>query len=103
MNDFRFKMRRLGDELAVNRSKLSWKDRLHYQFPPRLAPYNLAMLDANSQVLQNGNIVILSKIHNPVVGIFLRSVLFFFFFQRSNEQPFCSKIIFRFFYYIILN
>ncbi|XP_072379318.1 phosphatidylinositol 4,5-bisphosphate 3-kinase catalytic subunit beta isoform isoform X3 [Diabrotica undecimpunctata] len=36
INDFRFKMRRMGDELAQHRSKQTWVDRLKYQFPPRL-------------------------------------------------------------------
>lgn len=37
VNDFRFKMRRLGDEIAQLRTKASWFERLNYQFPPRLA------------------------------------------------------------------
>ncbi|XP_018318828.1 phosphatidylinositol 4,5-bisphosphate 3-kinase catalytic subunit delta isoform [Agrilus planipennis] len=41
INDFRFKMRKLGDEIAYERSKLSWQERLHYQFPPRLAQGNV--------------------------------------------------------------
>uniref|UniRef100_A0A6P7GNJ1 Phosphatidylinositol 4,5-bisphosphate 3-kinase catalytic subunit delta isoform-like n=1 Tax=Diabrotica virgifera virgifera TaxID=50390 RepID=A0A6P7GNJ1_DIAVI len=36
INDFRFKMRRMGDELAQHRAKQTWVDRLKYQFPPRL-------------------------------------------------------------------
>lgn len=39
INDFRFKMRRLGDEIIKERSNKKWEDRLFYQFPPRLASY----------------------------------------------------------------
>ncbi|RZB77474.1 phosphatidylinositol 4,5-bisphosphate 3-kinase catalytic subunit delta isoform, partial [Asbolus verrucosus] len=36
INDFRFKMKKLGDDLAQNRTKYSWQEKLYYQFPPRL-------------------------------------------------------------------
>jgi phosphatidylinositol-4,5-bisphosphate 3-kinase len=37
---FRFKMRKLGDEIAQKRSKYTWLEKLYYQFPPRLCPKN---------------------------------------------------------------
>jgi phosphatidylinositol-4,5-bisphosphate 3-kinase len=40
INDFRFKMRKLGDEIAQKRSKYTWLEKLYYQFPPRLCPKN---------------------------------------------------------------
>lgn len=45
INDFRFKMRKLGDELAEERTKLTWQEKLQYQFPARLNPGNYVMSD----------------------------------------------------------
>ncbi|XP_057663838.1 phosphatidylinositol 4,5-bisphosphate 3-kinase catalytic subunit beta isoform [Diorhabda carinulata] len=56
INDFRFKMRRMGDEIAQQRSKQSWVESLKYQFPPRI--------QSDSFVLDqtvNGNIKIATK------------------------------------------
>lgn len=36
INDFRFKMRKMGEEIAQLRSKQTWLERLYYQFPPRI-------------------------------------------------------------------
>lgn len=66
INDFRFKMRNLGNEIAQNRSKRTWKDRLYYQFPPRLAAVPVTLSETISQ---NGNVVILSKFENDDVSI----------------------------------
>lgn len=64
VNDFRFKMRKLGDEIAQIRSSSGWKERLYYQFPPRLAPALSDTLD------HNGNVVVISKFENDDVRPF---------------------------------
>lgn len=58
VNDFRFKMRRLGDEMAQQRSKKSWLERLHYQFPSRLAKNSCIY---NEILKENRNINVASK------------------------------------------
>ncbi|KAJ8980774.1 hypothetical protein NQ317_016025 [Molorchus minor] len=50
INDFRFKMRKMGDEMTQRRSKQTWQERMFYQFPPRIL--------TNSHILneiKNGN------------------------------------------------
>ncbi|XP_030764150.1 phosphatidylinositol 4,5-bisphosphate 3-kinase catalytic subunit delta isoform-like [Sitophilus oryzae] len=37
INDFRFKMRKVGDEIFKQRHKGTWLDKLLHQFPPRVA------------------------------------------------------------------
>ncbi|KAJ8946954.1 hypothetical protein NQ314_008755 [Rhamnusium bicolor] len=37
INDFRFKMRKMGDDIAQVRSKQTWQEKLNYQFPPRIS------------------------------------------------------------------
>lgn len=51
-------MRKVGDEIAQDRSKRTWEKRLYYQFPPRLAPVALTLTDT---ICQSGNIVLTSK------------------------------------------
>lgn len=68
INDFRFKMRKLGDEIAEDRSKRSWVQRLYYQFPPRLAPVAITLADT---VCQNGNIVLVSKFECADVSLII--------------------------------
>ncbi|XP_064211138.1 phosphatidylinositol 4,5-bisphosphate 3-kinase catalytic subunit delta isoform [Tribolium castaneum] len=38
INDFRFQMRKLGDDITQKRLKYTWLEKLYYQFPPRLCP-----------------------------------------------------------------
>lgn len=40
VNDFRFKMKIMGLEVARNRQRKSWCDRLAYHFPPRFCADN---------------------------------------------------------------
>lgn len=65
VNDFRFQMRKLADEVAGSRSKKSWLDRLYYQFPPRLAAITLDHLECNT-VFQNGCIALVTKMEYGV-------------------------------------
>ncbi|KAF5291172.1 hypothetical protein FQA39_LY14414 [Lamprigera yunnana] len=58
INDFRFKMRKLGDEVAQDRSKYSWEKRLYYQFSPRVTPVSTSLADT---ICRGRNIVITSK------------------------------------------
>lgn len=85
VNDFRFKMRKLGDEIAQTRSRSTWKERLYYQFPPRLAP---ALSDALDH---NGNVVVISKFENDDVRLFphpLPSVYHSTYFVLQNSFSF---------------
>lgn len=45
INDFRFKMRRMGDELAQQRQKQTWVDQLNYQFPPRISRQSYILIE----------------------------------------------------------
>lgn len=88
VNDFRFKMRKLGDDIAQSRTKLTWQQRLFYQFPPRLSAVSTSLQDAVSQYFPNGNIVIASKFENNDVSV---PIIFFYFFNlhlRSSRYKF---------------
>lgn len=63
VNDFRWKMRLLGDELAQSRQKKSWEEKVCYQFPPRLVPPLMIPKNIESR-LKDGNIVLLTKFEN---------------------------------------
>lgn len=69
VNDFRFKMRKLGDDIVQRRMKMTWLEKLYYQFPPRIAPLCKALQVTLNQLLQNGNINIASKFENRDVHI----------------------------------
>ncbi|EFN66382.1 Phosphatidylinositol-4,5-bisphosphate 3-kinase catalytic subunit beta isoform [Camponotus floridanus] len=62
VNDFRWKMRLLGDDVALGRQKKSWTEKVHYQFPSRVAaptvPKNIEIR------LKDGNIVLVTKFEN---------------------------------------
>lgn len=60
INDFRFKMRKTCDEIAISRSKISWLERLCYYFPPRISPVRSEFL---SDCLQD-DIFLSVKIEN---------------------------------------
>ncbi|XP_076669715.1 phosphatidylinositol 3-kinase 92E isoform X4 [Andrena cerasifolii] len=63
VNDFRWKMRVLGDEVAMARQKKSWMEKVRYQFPTRLAP--TAAIPKNIECrLKDGNIVLVTKFEN---------------------------------------
>ncbi|KAK4875877.1 hypothetical protein RN001_012299 [Aquatica leii] len=64
INDFRFKMRRLGDEVAQDRTKYSWEKRLYYQFSPRLAPVSASVAES---ICHGSNIAILSKFESTTI------------------------------------
>lgn len=91
MNNFRFKMRKLADEAAQSRAKMTWPERLFYKYPPRLAPFKTILKDPDSPLLfQNGNIVVNCKFenhHDRVVSDFWSNIYIFlcqidFFFCR---------------------
>lgn len=66
VNDFRWKMRVLGDEVAMARQKKSWMEKVRYQFPTRLAP--TAAIPKNIECrLKDGNIVLVTKFENTEV------------------------------------
>ncbi|XP_023030262.1 phosphatidylinositol 3-kinase 92E [Leptinotarsa decemlineata] len=58
INDFRFKMARMGEEFAQARSKQTWVDRLFYQFPPRITKNSYIL---NETLSENRNINISTK------------------------------------------
>lgn len=64
INDFRFKMRRTCDEIALSRSKISWLERLCYYFPPRISPVRSEFLN---DCLQD-DIFLIVKIDNHEVS-----------------------------------
>ncbi|KAJ8947735.1 hypothetical protein NQ318_017997 [Aromia moschata] len=58
INDFRFKMRKMGEEMAQERSKQTWQERLYYQFPPRILTSSYILSEIKNE---NRNIKIASK------------------------------------------
>ncbi|KAL3270242.1 hypothetical protein HHI36_009298 [Cryptolaemus montrouzieri] len=44
INNFRFKMRKVGEDIAKSREKLSWQQKVFYQFPPRISVPNIILL-----------------------------------------------------------
>ena len=69
VNDFRWKMRVLGDDMAVSRRNQDWKDKVHYQYPPRLAP--TPDIPKNIEFrLKDGNFVLSTKFENTEVSHF---------------------------------
>lgn len=67
VNDFRWKMRVLGDEIALSRQKKSWAEKIQYQFPSRLANNPILPKHIESR-LKDGNIVLLTKFENTEVS-----------------------------------
>lgn len=59
VNDFRWKMRLLGDEMALDRQKKSWVEKVQYQFPSRIAPIPAMPKNIESR-LKDGNIVLVT-------------------------------------------
>lgn len=66
MNDFRWKMRLLGEEVTKGHQQRSWIDRLRYQFPPRLATSDKIPQTVSSR-LREGSFVLLTKFENNEV------------------------------------
>ncbi|KDR21011.1 phosphatidylinositol 4,5-bisphosphate 3-kinase catalytic subunit delta isoform [Zootermopsis nevadensis] len=63
VNDFRWKMRLLGDEIARERQNKSWLDKMYYQFPPRLAA-TPGLSPLISSRLRDGHFVLGTKFEN---------------------------------------
>ncbi|XP_015605201.1 phosphatidylinositol 4,5-bisphosphate 3-kinase catalytic subunit delta isoform [Cephus cinctus] len=63
VNDFRWKMRVLGDEIALGRQKKSWVEKMQYQFPSRLATTPDVPKNIESR-LKDGHILLLTKFEN---------------------------------------
>ncbi|XP_060527773.1 phosphatidylinositol 4,5-bisphosphate 3-kinase catalytic subunit delta isoform [Cylas formicarius] len=58
INDFRFKMRKMGEEIAKKRTEVTWLEKLYYQFPPRIAENSYIMLET---IKENKNIKVETK------------------------------------------
>lgn len=69
INDFRFKMRKMGEEIVVNKSKQTWLQRLLYYFPPRISTVTLNFSDSSMQLYQNGHIVLMSRLEDSEVSV----------------------------------
>ncbi|XP_071445759.1 phosphatidylinositol 4,5-bisphosphate 3-kinase catalytic subunit delta isoform [Hetaerina americana] len=60
VNDFRWKMKMLVDDIAQARQHVSWLEKLHYQFPPRLAATPELPANIRSR-LQEGSLYVTIK------------------------------------------
>lgn len=67
VNDFRWKMRILGDEIAAKRKNKSWIEKVLYQYPTRTAPTPKIPKNVESR-LKDGNIVLLIKFESTEVN-----------------------------------
>ncbi|XP_066998274.1 phosphatidylinositol 4,5-bisphosphate 3-kinase catalytic subunit delta isoform [Anabrus simplex] len=63
VNDFRWKMKLLCDEIAQSRQNKSWLEKVLYQYPPRLAPTAQIPQTVISR-LRDGNFVLATKFEN---------------------------------------
>lgn len=63
VNDFRWKMKALADEIAQSRQNKSWMDKVRYQYPPRLAPTD-QLSHCIKNRLRDGNFVLVTKFEN---------------------------------------
>ncbi|XP_018567528.1 phosphatidylinositol 4,5-bisphosphate 3-kinase catalytic subunit delta isoform [Anoplophora glabripennis] len=61
VNEFRFKMRKMGEEIADNRKKQTWQEKLFYQFPPRISTNSFILTE---YLKENKFIKIASKFDN---------------------------------------
>nr|CAD7450382.1 unnamed protein product [Timema bartmani] len=68
VNDFRWKMKMLGDEVARSRQTKSWIEKVIYQFPPRLAK-SPDLPQSVMTRLRDGNFVLMTKFENTEVLI----------------------------------
>lgn len=66
VNDFRWKMRLLGDEMARQRQNKPWIEKMCYQFPPRLAATPVLSPVISSR-LRDGHFVLVTKFENTEV------------------------------------
>ena len=66
VNDFRWKMRLLGDDVALSRQKKSWTEKVLYQFPSKIAPIPTIPKTIESR-LKDGNIVLVTKFEKSEV------------------------------------
>lgn len=64
INDFRFKMRRLGDDSVRDIKRKPWLDRLCYQHPPKVALIDETTNEAVTTVDKLGKLMIQSKIYD---------------------------------------
>ncbi|XP_066595868.1 phosphatidylinositol 4,5-bisphosphate 3-kinase catalytic subunit delta isoform [Prorops nasuta] len=63
VNDFRWKMRVLGDEIALARQNRKWEDKVHYQFPSRLLPSSIIPRNIECR-LKDGNFKVVTILEN---------------------------------------
>lgn len=76
VNDFRWKMRLLGDDVALARQKNCWLEKVHYQFPSRIAPSSVIPKNIENR-LKDGNIVLVTKFEKSevrYVNLFIQNV-----------------------------
>lgn len=66
VNDFRWKMRLLGDEISLGRQKQDWVEKVYYQYPPRLS--STPGIPKNIETrLKDGNLVVVTKFEKTEV------------------------------------
>lgn len=71
MNDFRYKINLLSEDIASKRSVMTLKQKISYQYPPKLAnsdeiPYTVR------QVLENEEFLIVAKLPNEDISVTLK-------------------------------
>lgn len=67
IHDFRYKMGLLGKQISYERQKMTWQEKMLYQFPPRIA--NTADLPETVRGrLRNDHFVLVAKFENDVTS-----------------------------------
>ncbi|KAH0946844.1 hypothetical protein HN011_008570 [Eciton burchellii] len=85
VNDFRWKMRLLGDEVALARQKNCWIDKVRYQFPSRITLSSIIPKNVENR-LKDGNIVLVTKFEKS-------ETTFTFVISHSTTPPELLEII----------
>lgn len=75
VNDFRYRMGVLAERESNKRKKMSWQDRLKYQYPPRLAK-NINIPQAVRGRFNNDKFMIVSRSENDANSSFTHEVFY---------------------------
>lgn len=78
VNDFRWKMRLLGDEIAIGRQHQGWEEKVRYQYPPRLSTSSIVPKNVQKKI-KDGNIVVMIKFENKEVSLKKKNLLNLFY------------------------
>lgn len=92
VHDFRYKMNLMADEVSTRRTKMSFMEKLAYQYPVRLAA-NPDLPETLRRRLRNDHFVLVSKFHNDETSSFTFNVHCFIRPMKVLEQILTKKAL----------